>query len=226
MMNVFEDAVMKRELAVIGYDRMTKSIYRASWSTAKVEHFLYFGKDSRQYFTAQFGLRNPDADKFGIEELIKYGHPNFGLFLRDRDATECSMTFEFGALDKFSRNSWPRVRVTDISGPDLATLVTGFIRKHLLPIIDTITDLQTYFAFLVTDRDPNRWIVSKNDMIRVAQIVAVAAQLGRSKTEVRELLKPYNRQIDLGMRYIANATVTGADMYVDKLFSDWASRMS
>lgn len=220
---MFEDAVMQRELVAIGYDRLRKYVYRASWSTAEVEHFLYFGKDSRQYFTAEFGLRNPVAEEFGIEELVKYGHPNVEFFLKERDsAIECSMTFGFSGLDKFSRDPWPRVRLTNISGHDLVVLVTGFVRQNLLPIIDSITDLQTYLTFLVTDRDPNRWIVTKNHMIRAAQIVAVAAQLGRTNEEIRELLRPYDRQIEGRMRHIAKDTVTGIDMYVDSLLSDWA----
>jgi hypothetical protein len=223
---MFEDKLMQRELAAIGYDRFRKYIYRASWSTADVEHFLYFGKDSRQYFTAEFGLRNPDADRFGVETMVKYGHPNHQLWLRERDAaTACSMTFEFGRLDKFSRNLWPRVRLPEISGQDLANLVAGFVRQHLLPIIASITDLQSYLAFLLADRDPNRWLVSKNLMIRAAQVVAVSAQLGRSQAETRELLRPHADLIETGMRH-ARDTVTGFDMYVDKLLSDWVSRMS
>jgi hypothetical protein len=225
---MFDDKLMRRELAAIGYDRLRKYIYRASWSTAAVEHFLYFGKDPRQYFTAKFGLRNPDAQQFGIESIVKYGHRNFGLlrkepeFLKELDvATECSMIFSFGRLD-----SWPRVRLPEISGHDLAILTSGFIRQGLLPIIANITDLQTYLAFLLADRDPNRWLASLNLMIRAAQVVAVSTQLGCSKAETKEFLRPHADLIEGEMRHIANDMVTGFDMYVDKLLSDWASRMS
>jgi hypothetical protein len=103
---VFEDALMQRELEAIGYDRLRKYAYRASWSTAEVEHFLYLGKDSRQYFTAEFGLRNPAAEEFSVEAIAKYGHSNFQLWLKERDpATACSVRFEFERLDKISRNS-------------------------------------------------------------------------------------------------------------------------
>ncbi len=222
---MFEDKLMQKELAGIGYDRLRKYIYRASWGTTAVEHFLYFGKDSHQYFTAEFGLRNPDADQFGIEAIAKYGHPNHQLWLRERDAaTACSMTFEFARLDKFSRNLWPRVRLPEISGQDLANLVAGFVRQHLLPIIASITDLQSYLAFLLADRDPNRWLVSRNLMIRAAQVVAVSAQLGHSHAETKELLRPHADLIETGMRH-ARDTVTGFDMYVDRLLSDWASRV-
>jgi hypothetical protein len=96
----------------------------------------------------------------------------------------------------------------------------------LLPIIESITDLQTYLAFLLADREPNRWVISPNHMIRAAQIVSVAAQLGRSNVEIRDLLRPYDRQIENRMRHIANGKVTSTDVYVDGLLSDRASRMS
>jgi len=136
------------------------------------------------------------------------------------------MTFGFGSLNKISRDSWPRVRLPTISGQDLAIQVGGFVRQDLLPIIETITDLQTYLAFLLADREPNPWLTSPNHMIRVAQVIAVAAQLGRSSTEIKECLGPYYRQIETRMRYIAADAVIGVEMYVDKLFSDWASRLS
>lgn len=63
-------------------------------------------------------------------------------------------------------------------------------------------------------------------MIRAAQVVAVSAQLGRSDAEIHELLRPYKGLIQNRMHHIAVNTLTGIDMYVDELFSDWASRMS
>jgi hypothetical protein len=222
---MFDDKLMKRELADIGYARLRKFIYRALWSTPAVEHFLYFGKDSHQYFTAKFGLRNPDADQFGVETMVKYGHSNFQRWARERDATTCSMTFEFDRLDKFSGDLWPRVRLPEISGYDLAMLVVGFVRQNLLPISKGVTDLQTYLAFLLTDREPHPWFASIL-MIRAAQVVAVSAQLGRSHAETRELLRPHGDSIEREMGHISNHTVTSFDMYVDKLISDWASRMA
>jgi hypothetical protein len=224
---VFDDAFMQMNLAAVGYICLSKNVYRASWSTAEVEHFLYFGTDSRRYFTAEFGLRNPEAEEFGIEAIAKYGHPNFQLWQREQNsATECSMTFGFAGLNEISRESWPRVRLPMIDGHDLAMMVASFVRQNLLPIIETITDLETYLAFLLTDRKPNPWLTSKNLMIRAAQVVAVSAQLGRSDADIRELLRPYDRLIEKRMHHIAINTMTGIDMYVDKLLSDWASRMS
>src|SRR6185437_9956300 len=183
---------MQKEMAIIGYNRLSKYVYRASWSTAQVEHFIYFGTDSRQYFITEFGLRNPEAEKFGIEAVVKYGHPNFRLWQRERDvATECSMRFNFAIFGNASHESWPRVRVPTLSGHDLAVLAVDFARKSVLPIIEIITDLEAYLAFLLMDRVPNQWLTTPNLMIRAAQIVAVSAQLSRSNSEIRELLRPY-----------------------------------
>jgi hypothetical protein len=215
---------MQKELAVVGFDRLSEYIYRASWSTTEVEHFLYFGADSRQYFTAEFGLRNLKAEEFGVESMVKYGHQNFRLWQMQRDpATACSMMFSLGTLSKISRDPWPRVRLPTISGHDLATLTAGFVRQNLLPIIEHVTDLETYLAFLLTDREPNPWLTGANLMIRVAQVVAVAAQLGRSNVEIREFVRPYDRMIEKRMQHIAIKSLTGIDMYVDGLLVDWLS---
>jgi hypothetical protein len=63
-------------------------------------------------------------------------------------------------------------------------------------------------------------------MIRAAQVVAASKQLGRSPAETRELLRPHGDSIEKEMSHIGNKTVTGFDIYVDKLLSDWTSRMS
>lgn len=222
---MFEDNAMQRELNTVSYRRLSKYIYRASWSTREVEHFLYFEKDSHKYFVAWFGLRNDIVEEFSIASAVRYQHENFQLTLKGRDpSTACSMKFVFGSLDEFSQNPWPRVHLSNISGHDLAILVSGFVRQSLIPSIGSIVDLQAYLAFLLADQEPNRWPTTNNHMIRVAQIVAVAAQLGRSSSEIKELLRPYDHQIEQRMRWIANHTVTGIDMYVDRLLSDWASQ--
>jgi hypothetical protein len=133
MATVFEDDLTRRDIAIVGYDRLSKYVYRASWSTAEVEHFTYFGIDSRQYVTADFGLRNPEAEEFAIQAIVKYGHPNFRTWTRERDsATECSMRFGFASLNNVSQNSWPRVHLSTISGYALAALIVGCLRQNVL----------------------------------------------------------------------------------------------
>jgi hypothetical protein len=60
---MFEDRLMRKELAAIGYDRLRKYIYRAWWSTASVEHFLYFEGDSHQFFTDVVSSTGKRAEK-------------------------------------------------------------------------------------------------------------------------------------------------------------------
>ena len=54
----------------------------------------------------------------------------------------------------------------------------------------------------------------------------MSAQLGYSKDETKELLRPHGDSIEKEMHHISNHTVTGFDMYVDRLLSDWTSRVS
>lgn len=222
---------MRKELAAIGYDglgkqrmpkewkRFGKYVYRASWSTAEVEHFLYLGEDTRRYFTAEFGLRNPAALEFSIEAMAKYEHANVRLLLEKSDLTTASMGFNLGCLKEISQSPWPRIHLSEISDGDLAIFVADFVRQNLLPFVQTITDLQSYFSFIVNDQAPNPWLIG--NMSRAAQVVAVAAQLGRSDAEIRELLRPYESRIQGEMRHIAADKTMGIDTYLDSLISDW-----
>jgi hypothetical protein len=56
---MFDDALMKEEMLAIGFIQRSRFVYEASWGSQYVEHFIYFGEDSRQYLVARFGLRNP-----------------------------------------------------------------------------------------------------------------------------------------------------------------------
>lgn len=133
------------------------------------------------------------------------------------------MTFEFGRLDKYSGKLWPWVRLPEITGHDLAVFVAGFVGERLLPVIRGVTDLQAYLAFLLDDREPHPWFAT-NYLMRAAQVVATSAQLGVSQAEAKRFLQPYEDSITKVLHNIGSGAVTRADVYVDNLLSDWASR--
>src|SRR5262245_45608487 len=100
----FDSKSMKREMRAIGYAQITKGIYKATWSSDDVEHFIYLESDSRRYLVARFGLRNVPVEEFGVASIIKYGHPNWGIMMQEhpRDSvTACNMRFEFSRIDNF-----------------------------------------------------------------------------------------------------------------------------
>src|SRR5882672_2509272 len=156
---MFDGVMMSKEMLAIGYIRLAKFVYRASWSSKDVEHFVYFEIDSRQYFAASFGLRNEAAEKFGIASMVKYGHPNYGKVQWHRDLSiECSTSFVFGRIDRFSRRLWPRIFTPEITGSELAVFVANFIGQYILPIIKRVNDLNGLFEFLIVDAEPHPWL--------------------------------------------------------------------
>jgi hypothetical protein len=144
---MFDDALIKAEMLAIGYVRLSKFVYKASWGPDEVEHFIYFKIDSRGYFGAFYGLRNPVVEEFGIKSAIRYGHPNRVFVLQHRDPkTACSMMYEFGRVDKFSGALWPRIRVADIPSLELSQFVVGFIARHIFPIVRHVLTLKDLWA--------------------------------------------------------------------------------
>lgn len=223
---MLDDALITRELSSIGYFRRRRLIYQASWGTNDVEHFIYVEKGSRQYLVCRFGLRNRLAEAFGLESLAKYGHPNFRITLRQRDRElDCSIIFEFGRLDAFSHSLWPRVYIPNARGSEIAILIADFVRENILPLMQPIVTLETFLNFLVSDSELWRWY-SSSRIMRVAQIVATAGQLGLSKQEIRRMLTPHERliAIEFGEDEIAPASCT--DRYLEQVMSDWTQRAS
>ena len=185
---MYDDKLMKAEMGSIEYIRQSKFIYKASWSNADVEHFVFFSKDSRGYFGGSFGLRNQFVEEFGINAITKYGHPNRQMMRQYRDPrTACSMSFEFGRIDKYTRTAWPRTRVQDISGSELAVFVAAFVSRHIFPIVRRIEDLGGLLDFLLSDEEPTPWLVT-GPAIRAAQVVVLAKQLGLERNQIRRFL--------------------------------------
>ena len=219
---MFDDVVMRREMLSIGFTRRSKFVYEASWSTQDVQHFIYFGEDSRQYLVGRFGLRNQPAEEFGIDSVIKYGHPNLALIRHSRDPqTACSMNFEFDRINETSRASWPRIRITDMLGSELATFVAQFIKRHICPLTRHIIDLRSFLAFLVADREPTPWFAS-GPATRAAQLTAIAVRLEIGTNEIRELLRPHDRSISVDVFEKRLDPKTCVDRYLDHLISDWS----
>jgi hypothetical protein len=57
---MFDEKSITLGLAELGYLRLKKRTYKASWSSAEVEHFLFFSLyGAGNYFVCYFGIRNP-----------------------------------------------------------------------------------------------------------------------------------------------------------------------
>jgi hypothetical protein len=171
------------------------------------------------------GCGIPFLEEFGIDAIIRYGHPNRQIIRKYRDPSiACTMSFEFGRVDNFARSAWPRFRVRDQTGSEAAAFVVDFARKHVLSVERTIGDLNALFDFLLSNEEPTPWFVSC-PAARAAQVIALARQLGIERDRIRTLLDPYEHMIAVDLRSAKTDPDQAAgyvDRYFDQLLSDLA----
>jgi hypothetical protein len=139
-----------------------------------------------------------------------------------RRKTACSFNIEFGKLDEFAQRLWPWLHVPETSGMQLAATVADFVGQHVLPTMQGINTLETFFNFLVEDKAPWQWFAT-NRVIRVAQIVATALRLGVSEQAIRGALTPHEALIAADFRNLKLAPAICVDNFL-QLVSDWVAQ--
>jgi hypothetical protein len=169
------------------YARLKRFSYKANWSTPDVEHFLFFSTygNPRAFLTADFGVRNVDAQNFSVKSIQAYGGGAYHLVARD-ESNQCYMRFPLGKLAGWA----PRWSLTfsKMSDGDLAELLTWAIREMLFPVIRDVTNLDRFISLLMCDEEPVRW-VHVNGAMRMAQIAYLARRLGMGAIEIRSMLE-------------------------------------
>jgi hypothetical protein len=222
---MFDDELMQKHMTQVGYLRLRQFVYQASWSSKEVEHLVFLEVDRRAYLGCDFGLRNPSVERFASTAIVTYGHPNYAAArAKDETAILCSMRFSFGRIDHFTRKSWPRVRVSDVTGIELAQLVADFVSDHILPTVKHLTTLDRLFKLLIADVEPYPWL-AVNRAIRAAQIVAIGCQLGVDKKSIRQFIAPHDHLIAQDLHGgDTHDNETCVDRYVGNLMSAWHDR--
>jgi hypothetical protein len=180
-------------MATIGYLPMEPCVYRAEWSTPQVEHFIYilFYGEPKAYLTADFGLRNGDAQAFALRSIRKFGGELYQLMRHD-EPSHNPMRFSLGRF-----LSWgPRgsLKISTISAEDLGKRIASDVRTHLFAFIRDVTTLERLLTTLLLDSPPCPWINS-NGAIRAGVIVHLARRLGMNSRDVFDLLAPHKGAI-------------------------------
>ncbi len=203
-------------LSELGYRRLRRFAYKALWSTPDVEHFLYFSVYGRprEFLTADFGLRNEQAQAFAFKSVQAYGGELYQLARHDV-SSHCSMRFSLGQLA-----SWhPRasLHLPEMSEIALAEKIKLAIQDHLYPIIRGVMDTERLLYLLLADAEPYSWVHS-NGAIRAAMIVSLATKNGMDVEKIRTLLQPYSRRI-------AVVLAKGSDpaAYIKRIIDDAAA---
>jgi hypothetical protein len=189
---MFDEKSLTSGLSALGYFRLKRLTYKASWSSIDVEHFLFgslFG--SGNHFICDFGIRNPGAEQFALECLKLFGGPLFSD-VRFDPRYGCSMRFALGKLARWSIG-WS-LTVSGSSEAAFADKVTGDIEHHLLPVVRSILSPADLFDLLMKDVEPCPWTMVSG-AIRAAKIVYLGRGLGVKTSELWLMLQPYLTQI-------------------------------
>jgi hypothetical protein len=194
---MFDEKPITLGLAELGYRRLKKRTYKASWSSPDVEHFLFSSLHAgRRYFSCDFGIRNPPAEQFALECVKLYGGPAFqSIRFEPRDG--CSMRFSLGGLARWG-TLWS-LDISDMSEATLADKVTGVVRDLLFPVVRSILAPADLFSLLVKDAEPCPWL-GVSGALRAAMIVHLGRGLGIQTGELESLLQPYLREIIGGVQ--------------------------
>src|SRR5262245_13009858 len=133
---MFDEKSITPGLAELGYLRLRRLTYKASWSSTDVEHFLFFSLyGGGNYFYCDFGIRNPPAEQFAVECLRLFGGSLF-QDVRFDPRYGCHMQFSLGMWA-----GWPTrssLVVSKMSPAALADKVQSDVRDTLFPVIRSV----------------------------------------------------------------------------------------
>jgi hypothetical protein len=195
---MFNEKSLTPSLEDLGYRRLKRLTYKASWSSTDVEHFLFFLLyDRGNSVTCWFGVRNAAAEQFAVECLKLFGGPLFHDVRFDH-RYDCHMQFSLGMWAGWGIPS--SLKLSDMSEAALVGKVSGDIRDTLFPVIRPVLSVADLFVLLLKDEEPCRWGRVSGTM-RGAMIVFLGRRLGIERREIETMLQPYLKDIGAHMGY-------------------------
>ena len=208
------DEFLNQTMEALGYQRVRKLIYKATWSSPEVEHFLYLETYGRpkEFLTARFGIRNSRAELFSLNSIKAYGGEIYQLIRHD-DRYDCMMNFSFERLNTPIRR-WA-LYMPDYSMPMLMKQLTSEIEERLLPVVRDLDNLHRLFSFLLSDAEPCPWVAS-NGAARAAQVVSIGHRISIEAREILAGLQPREKWITLSL----NQSTYDAVSYINRLLKD------
>ena len=211
--------LLDEALEPVGYRRVRKGLYRFDSGTMACEHLLAVEAHGKSdcSLTADFGLRNPDAEAFAIDALRRHGDPVFEGW--NAGATGCVTWFSVGELLGWHPGAalWQR-QATD---QGLAAAFVAAIASAVVPIVKEVDSMTTLLRLLLSNTPPYQWVKS-NGAVRAAQIIFLACRQGTSSAAIAASLQPYLREIEIGLG--VHRRVPSAD-YVAAVISDATHRV-
>ncbi len=211
---MLDEALINTSLETLEYGRVQSWTYKARWSTAAVEHFLFlepFGKNS-EFLGGSYGLRNPAAEEFSYLCMKRYAG-RWADVLRYDAISDCSTRLDLSAIN----DPWKlwEISVRKTSPEKCAELIVEQVRDKLIPLIHGITTLRLLYDTLASDDERIKWSLTPNGAMRAAQVVALGHELGIERASILATLEPRLKLIDVVIR-------SGRPQsYLKAIFADW-----
>ena len=214
-----EKSRQRGTLSELGYELLHDRVYKATWSSPDVEHFLYLAGGPRG-ISAGFGIRNPDAEAFAVREILKCFSDDTmarALQLEYDERSSCTMRFGFSLFDPFWSKS-----ARSLSDPNLAVVIQEMVTQKLFPAIREVITVDKFLDLLIADNRPCHWAIT-NGAIRAGQIVALANKCGMPTAQIRATLEARERWIANGFLKSSPMRKNPSD-YIDRIIADWPAR--
>ena len=205
-----------RAMENIGYERVASLAFKARWSPKDVQHFVYFleQRKERHILNGSFGMRNEEAEKFGVLSIRNYGGEIFKIW-EHNETIDCSMRADLGRL---SRRHWP-LPLMDVAPHLSARQLRDYFTNWLIPEARQIATADQFMALLVDDRPLLPWVTC-NGALRAAQIVALGCLSGANKAEIECLLKDRHVRIANGLSKTSHFR-SSPSAFIRQLLNDW-----
>lgn len=190
---MFDEKSLTPGLSELGYVRLKRLTYKASWSSTDVEHFLFaslFAGGDR--FLCDFGIRNLGAEQFALECLKLFSGPRLRE-VRFNPRYDCSNRFPLGKWAGWSIGA--NLTISAFSEAAFADKVKGDVEHLLLPVVRSIQSPADLFSVLSKNVEPCSWVTLAGGPLRAAQVVYLGRRLGVTTSELRSMLQPHLPQI-------------------------------
>ncbi len=212
------DDILAPALAEVGYKKVAKRTYRASWSTDDVEQFLSFDTNGnpKQYLTGNAGLRNMKAEAFAEQCQQRYASKGYFQCMPKGGYVYppyfCPMHFSIGSLFGWEVGS---LDIWAFSPDELARSVLEPIQSKLIPCIGGVTTVERLHDFLESDREPLRWYM-RGPYYRAALVAYLARTLGVARDKTKASLLTHSMWIANGI----DTTRLTPETYINHILDD------
>jgi hypothetical protein len=214
------EASVSPVLKEAGYEQVSGFSYKANWSSADVEHFVYLeeGAKTKGLYSGSFGIRNREAERFGVNAIRHYSSEFHFQALQYDERITCMMRCPF---HRFKPPAW-LLYVPHLTNLEMAKSLQHIITEHVRPLVGDITTIDRFLSFLVKYEPPYYWAWT-NAAIRAAQIVVLASKSGLNSDQIRSILEPRLDVIAHGFHRSSPMRENPA-AYVEGIVADWLGK--